>query len=179
MTISTKTIIAALALSAATVVPAGSANAAPLLFTLSGTATGSFILDEDATPYEIDPERSATFETDFEYGGPATSVFVDFYTTELGGGLRMRPVEGTWQGSSAIYNLLGDALFSGALEAPHFTPGAYALSLGTNQPKDTTLVISALTAPVPEPATWALMIVGFGAIGLAARRQHLAAVQFA
>jgi PEP-CTERM motif len=31
------------------------------------------------------------------------------------------------------------------------------------------------TAPVPEPATWALMLLGFGAIGSALRRRHVQA----
>jgi hypothetical protein len=31
-------------------------------------------------------------------------------------------------------------------------------------------VISARTPPVPEPATWAMMLVGFGGIGMAMRR---------
>jgi hypothetical protein len=32
----------------------------------------------------------------------------------------------------------------------------------------------ALTAPVPEPATWAMMLIGFGAIGGAMRRRRTA-----
>ncbi len=178
MKFSTKTIIAALAASTAIAMPASRADAATLLFTLSGAAAGSFILDDNPTPCEVDPERSATFETNFEYGGLASPAFVDFYPADMGGGLQLRPVEGTWEGYSAIYNLLGNPLFSGPLEAPHFTPGTYALSFGENQPAEISLVISGLTAPVPEPASWALMIAGFGAIGMAARRKPLAAVSF-
>jgi hypothetical protein len=36
-----------------------------------------------------------------------------------------------------------------------------------------------VTAPVPEPATWAMMIGGFGLLGAAARRRRRIAVSFA
>ena len=32
---------------------------------------------------------------------------------------------------------------------------------------------------VPEPATWAMMVIGFGAVGLAARRRDKVRVRFA
>lgn len=34
-------------------------------------------------------------------------------------------------------------------------------------------------APVPEPATWAMMLVGFGVIGVVLRRRHTATVRYA
>lgn len=39
--------------------------------------------------------------------------------------------------------------------------------------------ISGVVAPVPEPATWAMMIVGFGLIGAAMRRRTRTVVRFA
>lgn len=42
-----------------------------------------------------------------------------------------------------------------------------------------TLALNATPAGVPEPATWAMMIVGFGAIGGSLRRRVRAAVRFA
>jgi hypothetical protein len=40
------------------------------------------------------------------------------------------------------------------------------------------VVLSDRVAAVPEPASWAMMIVGFGAIGAAARRRQRVAVRF-
>lgn len=52
------------------------------------------------------------------------------------------------------------------------TPGVYTYS---DAVQDTTLTITTVvrnvTGPVPEPATWALMILGFCAIGSAMRRR--------
>jgi hypothetical protein len=46
-------------------------------------------------------------------------------------------------------------------------------SLGTNgQTTGNILLSSATVAGVPEPATWAMMLLGFGAIGVAARRRR-------
>jgi hypothetical protein len=42
---------------------------------------------------------------------------------------------------------------------------------GTGQIKIDNLRVDAVGAPVPEPATWALMIAGFGAVGAAMRRR--------
>jgi hypothetical protein len=62
----------------------------------------------------------------------------------------------------------GPQLYSGAEAAPVFAPGTYALSQGT-------LSVTA----VPEPATWSLMLVGFGALGVVLRSRRRASESLA
>ena len=50
------------------------------------------------------------------------------------------------------------------------TPGTFSLTTQGNGLVQTTF--SASTAAVPEPATWALMLLGFGGIGMAMRRRR-------
>jgi hypothetical protein len=55
-------------------------------------------------------------------------------------------------------------------------PGEYVFTT----PSDTvTLRFIAAPGPVPEPATWAMMLVGFGMIGAAVRRRQRTAITFA
>jgi hypothetical protein len=57
-------------------------------------------------------------------------------------------------------------------------PGNYYLELQTNLPPgETDLVTGGITllSAVPEPATWATMILGIGLIGVAARRRRVSA----
>ncbi len=65
--------------------------------------------------------------------------------------------------------------FAGAtLASLGLTEGTYLY----NAPNDTiTVIIGAARGAVPEPATWAFMILGFGAIGGAMRRQRKANVK--
>lgn len=39
-----------------------------------------------------------------------------------------------------------------------------------------TIIFGSVTSGVPEPATWALLIVGFGLVGAAARRSRETAI---
>lgn len=50
------------------------------------------------------------------------------------------------------------------------TPGVFTFTVQGNQ--ITSFSASALVAPVPEPGTWALMLLGFGAIGYSLRRRR-------
>jgi hypothetical protein len=59
------------------------------------------------------------------------------------------------------------------------TAGSYTLQLGVRNTSDNVNTPSAMldgvsTAVVPEPQTWALMIIGFGLVGVASRRRTVA-----
>ena len=89
----------------------------------------------------------------------------NFYDASFGGG---------FDGGYAINVYSGKPLFTGPTSAPHFRAGNYAFTDFYGQA--TTLVIS-LVPGVPEPASWTLMIVGFGTAGTALRRRARAASQ--
>jgi len=67
---------------------------------------------------------------------------------------------------------LGDALFTGDTAHPTFKLGTFALD---NFGSGASLTISSVGAvsPVPEPATWAMMLIGVGAVGASARRRRI------
>ena len=71
----------------------------------------------------------------------------------------------------ATYIVLGDQAYSGDESAPVFLTGTYpGTNLGTGA--DATVVISSGGPPstVPEPSTWAMMLVGFAGLAFAGYR---------
>jgi hypothetical protein len=62
----------------------------------------------------------------------------------------------------SIFDVGGRALFSGQLDNRQLAGGAGTLTFGSS-------------GVVPEPATWALMIIGFGGVGACIRRRRDAA----
>lgn len=53
------------------------------------------------------------------------------------------------------------------------TPGAYVYSFGSGETSDTfTIQAGGGVGPVPEPATWAMMLVGFAGVGVTVRRRR-------
>ncbi len=81
----------------------------------------------------------------------------NFYDTTQGGG---------FDGGYAINVYPGAQLFTGLTSAPRFQNGTYALVDYYGQA--TTLTING----VPEPTSWALMIVGLGMSGASLRRRR-------
>ena len=68
----------------------------------------------------------------------------------------------------------GEQLFTGSLSAPVFRTGTFALFGGAEGVRQIASleITSTAAAGVPEPDSWALMIVGFGAIGAAMRQRR-------
>lgn len=98
-----------------------------------------------------------------EFGPLVYDANYTFYTDENGGG---------FLNSFTAY--FSRQVFGGATSAPIFYNGSYDLSDFGGGPLVGTLTITdAANAPggVPEPASWALMVAGFGAAGAALRRR--------
>ena len=89
-------------------------------------------------------------------------------------------------GSDVLFlpiNYFSGALLSGNSTFNNVTIAGLGLTTGSyifRSSSDTvTINIGAASGPVPEPATWAMMIGGFGAIGAAMRRRRRVSVTFA
>ena len=76
-----------------------------------------------------------------------------FYTADGGGG---------FDDDFSVHT--GPELFSGTTTAPTFLLGTFTMGDGT-----LTITRDAVTSAVPEPATWAMMLGGFGLVGGAMR----------
>jgi hypothetical protein len=71
----------------------------------------------------------------------------------------------------------GVAFFTGSDSAPQFVTGTHGNLLDFNDVALGTITITDVTSSAPEPAAWALMLVGFAGLGgaLRARRARFAA----
>lgn len=143
------------------------ANAAQLLFDFSGpSGTAVFQLDQNPTPDYVNTVLPGSDQFGFNNvagvfdGTPGTASTINF-----------------GEGILASLNIVADrlgftqfsspTLFTGSASDPTFLTGSFNL----NNPffGNGTLTISSIVAGVPEPATWAMMIIGFGLTGAAMR----------
>lgn len=189
-----KTFLALLG-TAATVAIASPASAATCQFNLVGTVLepgtyfgkpllADFQLDCNPTPTRVVTTGAARFDIDGVTGifngpgvsgptgtgtGPIALGDLQFYNTAAGGGFE---VNDPAQGGFGLFSLVGATLFDDNLNNPTFLTGTYTF---TNDfffdSVAATLTITQLPAAVPEPATWAMLMMGFGGMGYAMRRR--------
>lgn len=157
------------------------ASAATLLFELSGGRNVTFQLDSNPTP-----SSSQTFLGE-------SAVFTDVVGTVNGANATIDTISfGTGVFATLSINAAGlgftqfaggGPLFTGPGSAPVFSAGTFQLTNPFFPDQNSTLVISQqAAAAVPEPATWALMLLGFGFVGGAmrtAKRRQKVTVSFA
>lgn len=104
---------------------------------------------------------------------------VDFSLAEISGPGGPYPLSITKTPLTVGNNTNTDGLEFGVISGVPIGPGTYQLTVGGTAPGRRgngsyagTISFAAGAGAVPEPATWALMIMGFGAIGFAMRRQR-------
>jgi len=157
---------------AAALAIAAPANATILQYTLTGLdGTGtveaaSFQLDSTKAPSAFNASAFAFYDVAgiFTYG-TITQTLEDiiFYTSALDGGFFT---------SDYVVTTAGPQLFTGSTSAPVLSTGTFALTDYYTGGNLTLTVTPVGVSSVPEPASWAMMIGGFGVIGGAMRRRR-------
>jgi hypothetical protein len=160
------------------VLAAPSAYAGDLVhFVISGGYNATFDLDADRLP---DYFSSTSFDfnnvtgsfagiTDFGNPVPAsgtTASKVQFYRGDFGGGIGIS-VDGLTR-----FVADGLQLYSGTTSAPSFVAGQYTLAPLYGYGASSVTVSYLASGAVPEPASWAMMLGGFGLVGGALRRRQ-------
>ena len=145
------------------------AVAAPLSFTLTGSREASFVLDSNPTPTSFSSiilggtnfgDQISFSDVGGSYGGTPGVATIGF-------GTGLAATLNIGSPSLGFTQFVGPNLFSGTAANPIFSAGTFSLSSIVSG--NSTLTISSLVGAVPEPGTWAMMILGLGMAGAGLR----------
>lgn len=149
------------------------ANATVWSFDITGNGNASFIIDSSKTkPWSTNNTGITYANVSGIYNGTSTSRYIQFFNDTSYGGFNIGFVG---QGK-------GTMVYTGSTSDPVFTVGTFSLlpfAFGTSGGYTVTIK-EVVAAAIPESATWAMMLVGFGMVGGAARyRRRAVKVSFA
>jgi hypothetical protein len=157
----------AAALGAAALIASTPASATIVNFSVTGDDTASWIIDDSLGPDSYDADTFAYTAANYTLNGSTpTTVGITFFDDAFGGGI-----------DGAGLGLLSAQLFSGPTSAPTFLLGTFSAVGFPNSSLSYTVTITA-DRGVPEPSTWAMILLGFGATGASLRwRRRRAAAE--
>lgn len=165
---------AVLAVTAAAAVAGSPASAQVYTFDYSGTLQGTILGVGDIGTQHIDV-TGTTDSTDLTNPLAVSNVSVSgLGTTESQGSGTLFSTGSTLNLSTGVGNLLfgnidfGTLLSTGSSSANILSGADNSINFTATGGSGTL----SLTAAVPEPATWAMMLVGFGAVGFSMRRKR-------
>jgi hypothetical protein len=161
-------LLCALALS--TAFAGAPASAQLLTFNLTGSRTATFTLESSApnsfTSNALTGNQIFFNNVTGTFGGTAGTANISFGTNLIAD----LNIQSTNLGFTQLSGP-GD-LFSGPPSNPIFNLGTFNLSGGFTAGPATLTITQAPVAAVPEPSTWAMMLLGFGAIGASMRHRR-------
>jgi len=163
MTIKLRAFLSCFAILLAGVVTSGPATATLLQYTVSGSDNFSFVLDSNPAGTDL---TIGFYLTDVP-NTSANPIFeiLAFFDSDIGGGFLATPFFSN-DPDVPYFNLFGPQLFSGSTAAPTLLTGTFSLSDGPDI--NDVLTVTA----IPEPSTWAMLILGFFGVGFMARRRR-------
>jgi PEP-CTERM motif len=151
---------------------ASPASATVFDFKLTGTDSASFRIDTSKQPDSFTLANPAFNFGRFEYdnvSGTFNGVAGIAASISFAEGPFLSPFQIT--GSSLGFaQFIGPVVYSGSTSDPQFLTGSFHFTNPFFR-KDDTLTISAVGG-VPEPSTWAMIILGFGGMGLLSLRHR-------
>lgn len=152
--------------SAASCLVAIPASAAPYLFELTGSRTATFTIDTTTVP---DFVSSSFIGDQVSYNVVPGTFGGSVQTASVGFGTFLAATLNIGGSPQGFTQFAGPDLFTLVNSRPVFNVGTFNLTSIVSG--NSTLKISAATAAVPEPATWAMMVAGFGIVGFSMRRR--------
>jgi hypothetical protein len=138
-------------------------------FKVTGATSLTFSIDDSIAPDLNDGISFSYLSVPTAYHGISEDALLAFYVEDTGGGFSF----------NYDLDLYGAQLFSGTVSSPKFNTGTYQLQ-DLSGDLNYSLTISHTPPGIPEPAVWAMMLIGFGGIGTAMRRRKIKpAIRFA
>jgi hypothetical protein len=144
---------------------ASPAAAATYVFSFTGDATASWTLPRAPAPNAPSASGFGFEPFTLMLNGDMVTGLLAFYSDSFDGGFAFG------NDLTPLINGSGETLWTGSPTAPVFKTGSFQLTAFIpGIPGNGTLTIAA----VPEPASWAMLIAGFGLTGAVMRRRKAA-----
>ncbi len=162
-----------LAATAALAMAAPAAAVTTYNFSLTGAFTATWSMPASPTPDT--PGDALSDFSGITFTLPDTSTLVsDFsiYSNSVSGGIYIYDQNSD---DPVKYRGLGDEIYTGTPAAPTFKLGTFTLYNISNIQNGTLTISGPSVGGVPEPASWAMLIAGFGLTGAAMRRRRVGA----